>query len=327
MIIPPKLRSNDTIAIIAPSRSLGGLYRKGYAPEEFEAALKTIASLGLQPRPGKHLLECDNALSSAVESRLADLEAAAEDPAVRGAFCLAGGMNAIQLLRQLDFGRIAATPKILCGYSDGGTLLNAIFARTGIVGYYGPNVAGLATTFGREEALAGLHRCLLENEPYEISSALAWSPDGEEVLQGTGPWCLHPGEAEGRLIGGGLHCLSSLQGTPFFPPLDGAILLLKSPWAHKKATLAMIDAALDSLIYQPGFDGVRALAFGRFLPAARVTRESLGAMIRSKPELRGLPVVANLDFGHTLPRATVPIGGTGRIIAAPDRASLLVLEH
>ena len=81
--------------------------------------------------------------------------------------------------------------------------------------------------------------------------------------------------------------MSALQGTPFFPDLEGAILLLESPLREDKAT--------------PSFAGVKGLAFCRFLRDSLITDEVLAQIVSAKPELSHLPIVAGLDFGHTRP--------------------------
>ena len=47
--------------------------------------------------------------------------------------------------------------------------------------------------------------------------------------------------------------------------------------------------------------------------------DTLRAIIESKRELDGLPVVANASFGHTTPQFTFPIGGYGKITCRQRR--------
>jgi muramoyltetrapeptide carboxypeptidase LdcA involved in peptidoglycan recycling len=48
-----------------------------------------------------------------------------------------------------------------------------------------------------------------------------------------------------------------------------------------------------------------------------MTRSLLEQIVASKRELNGIPVIANVDIGHTWPLATVPIGG--QVQVQPDR--------
>ena len=48
---------------------------------------------------------------------------------------------------------------------------------------------------------------------------------------------------------------------------------------------------------------------GRFQRASAVLRSHLEQIVTNQPALADLPVLANVDFGHTSPQLTLPIGG------------------
>ena len=50
-------------------------------------------------------------------------------------------------------------------------------------------------------------------------------------------------------------------------------------------------------------------------------------MIQNKKELAGIPVVANVDFGHTDPKITFPIGGEVDITAIKNKTSIKMEKH
>ena len=66
---------------------------------------------------------------------------------------------------------------------------------------------------------------------------------------------------------------------------------------------------------------------GRFQGASNMDVDALTAIIESKRELDGIPVVANASFGHTTPGFTFPIGGYGRVRAAERRVELWIDRH
>jgi muramoyltetrapeptide carboxypeptidase LdcA involved in peptidoglycan recycling len=72
---------------------------------------------------------------------------------------------------------------------------------------------------------------------------------------------------------------------------------------------------------------IRALVIGRFQRASNVTRELLHAVVRTKPQLGAVPVVANLDFGHTTLLLTLPVGGAVRVEVEGGQARITLLEH
>ena len=89
------------------------------------------------------------------------------------------------------------------------------------------------------------------------------------------------------------------------PDIRDSILFLED---DTEAHAGTIDRDLQSLIHQPGFDRVRAIVFGRFQTASNMTRDLITQIVRSKKELSDIPVIANVDFGHTTPMITFPIG-------------------
>jgi hypothetical protein len=87
------------------------------------------------------------------------------------------------------------------------------------------------------------------------------------------------------------------------------------------------DRDLQSLIHQPGFEHVRGLMIGRFQKASGMTTDLLRTIIETKLELRPLPVIASVDFGHTDPKITLPIGGIGRLIAGMTARSITCAKY
>jgi muramoyltetrapeptide carboxypeptidase len=71
---------------------------------------------------------------------------------------------------------------------------------------------------------------------------------------------------------------------------------------------------------------VRGLVVGRFQRASGMTRQLLEQIVARQPRLAGLPVLAGVDFGHTQPLATLPIGGRVALTAG-DTSSLILTEH
>lgn len=97
------------------------------------------------------------------------------------------------------------------------------------------------------------------------------------------------------------------------PSLDGSILFLEEDC---ETNSVLFDRLLQSLIHQPNFSGVRAILIGRFQKDSRMTREILTKIIETKKELTNLPIIANVDFGHTNPLITFPIGGSASVEAS-----------
>ena len=173
-------------------------------------------------------------------------------------------------------------------------------------------------------------RACFTEEGFELQPADAWTDDlwfldqDHRILEpNEGWWSIGAGRGAGRLIGGNLCTLNLLQGTPYWPSLDGAILAVEDDELTDPAIFAR---DLTSLLQQPDAAGIRGLIVGRFQRVSGLTRALLEQIVARQPRLAALPVVGNVDFGHTSPLATLPIGGRVELTVA-DSAQLRIVEH
>lgn len=71
---------------------------------------------------------------------------------------------------------------------------------------------------------------------------------------------------------------------------------------------------MQALIYQDDFKNVKGLVIGRFQKRFAVTpQRGLEFILNTKPELKDMPILANVDFGHSAPLLTIPLGGTAKL--------------
>ena len=126
------------------------------------------------------------------------------------------------------------------------------------------------------------------------------------------------------MIGGNLCTLNLLQGTEYMPELAGAVVFVEDDF---ESDVYAFNRDLTSLTQQPGFDQVNGLLIGRFQRSNEMTQETLGAIVGSKQELAGMPVVANMDFGHTNPLMTLPVGGQAVIDASGTTTSFAISHY
>ena len=322
----PKLRPGDEIRVVSPATSLSYI-----APDQPPLAEARLAALGLRVTYADHAATTGLIDSGPVDLRLTDLHAAFADPTVKGILTTLGGYNSSQLLPGLDFDVIGANPKVFCGYSDITTLGTAIWARTGLVTYYGPHFSTFAMRHGLDYTVEMFTRCVMEDGPFKVAPADHWSDDAWYADQDArifepnpGYQVINPGEASGRLLGGHLLTFCLLFGSASAPDLNGAILFLEIDAEDRGPNFL---SQLRALINQPGFAGVRGVVFGRFQRASQVDLAMLTQIVRDAPELDHLPVIADASFGHTSPIMTFPIGGTGSISARDGAVSLTITDH
>ncbi len=334
-MLPRKLKVGDEIRIIAPSCTLPTL--SWLTGEFLDRAKKHFTDKGFVVSEAKHLRDIDDAGSTTIEHRINDLHDAFGDPKVKAMITIRGGWNCNQLLPYIDYDLIKKNPKILCGFSDITALSNAIYAKTGLTTYSGPNFSSFALGKQLAYTFEYFDKCLLNEQPFEVSASKEWtderfSPDHQTLNfeKNDGWWTLNEGDAEGTSIGGNLCTTSLLQGTPFMPSLKNTILFVEDDHETHPRTF---DRDLTSLTQQKGFDGVRGVLIGRCQNQAvnknfgPVTKEKLMTIIERNPALKKLPIIANVDFGHTHPAITFPIGGTVRMSAKKSGSSIRILEH
>lgn len=331
MKTPPRLVAGDELRVLALSRSLGGVMRyPGFTREDVAFATKQLVSVGLKVTFGRYAEECNPHLTAEPEHRLEDFHKAIAAPNVKAILAVSGGQGAIQLLDGLDYRSVTDHPKIICGYSDNAFVLNAVTARSGVVTYYGPNFTSFMMRSGGDYTLKSFQRCLFQGGPDELQPSNQWSDDAWHSDQehrtfhpNDGLWPVQSGEGQGTIYGGSIWCFTFLQGSPYFPPLENSILFLELV-PEGKATLMALDTGLRALSFQPGFGKVRGIVLGRFPRACGITLENLRQVLSRIEPLNGLPIAANVDFGHTTPMLTLPLGArcTMQVSDDPPRVSL-----
>lgn len=323
-IYPKKLEKGDEIRVVAPSCSLGIIS----APLR-EIANNRLKDLGFRISFGKHVEEMDEFNSSSIKSRVGDLHRAFLDKKVKAVFAVIGGFNCNQLFKYIDWNIIKNNPKILIGYSDTTALQNAIFTKTGLVTYSGPAWSTFGQKLHFDYTLDYFKKCLMESGLIDIKPSTHWTDDEwykdqdkRNPVQNDGWLIINKGQASGTLIGGNLCTLNLLQGTEYMPDLKNSILFLEDDDTSKYVDF---ERNLQSLIHLPTFKGVKGIVIGRFQNASQMTTEKLIKIIKTKAELKNISVIANVDFGHTSPLVTFPVGG--EVSIDTNKKSIVIKKH
>jgi muramoyltetrapeptide carboxypeptidase LdcA involved in peptidoglycan recycling len=296
-----------------------------------KAAISRLESYGFKLSFGKHVDETDDFYSSSVESRIFDLHEAFADKTVDGILTVIGGYNSNQLLDHIDYALLKENPKVFCGFSDITAIANAITTKSDFITYSGPHFSSWAIKQGFEYSIEYFEKCCMREEEFELKSSEKWSDDAwyldqdkREFMSNDGYWILNEGEAVGKSIGSHARCLAALQGTQYWPNLEDSILFIEE---DAETNIQVFDRLLQSYIQLPNFSKVKGILIGRFQKGSNVSMELLKKVIDSKKELSDLPIIANVDFGHTLPLATLPIGGQLEIIAKKENEKIIVKTH
>ncbi len=318
MIFPKKLVKGDEVRVVTPARSLAMPW---ISKELQDVAKSRFKELGLKLTFGKNVMELDESSSSRIKSRIEDLHEAFKDKKVKAIITAIGGYNSIELLHLLDYELIKNNPKILCGYSDITALQNAIYAKTGLVTYSGPHFFDFGDLKGFDYTLEYFKKCLMSEDYFEIKPSERWSHDkwgkdqeNRNFLTNEGYKVINHGKCKGKIIGGNLGTLNLLRGTNYWPNLKESVLFIEEESEFHKL---IFSRNLNSLSLNSDFNGVNGIVIGRFQPESNVSIELLKKLISENKSLSEIPIIANVDFGHTTPKITFPIGGFVNITTDP----------
>ncbi len=132
-----------------------------------------------------------------------------------------------------------------------------------------------------------------------------------EGYPGRTRFVLHPGLAEGRLLGGNLSLICASLGTPFAPSFKGQILFFEDVSERPYR----VDRMLTQLWNAGVFSQVAGVAVGVNRqcrdPRARrggEYRQSGADVVKERLSALRVPVVVGLPFGHMALNATIPVG-------------------
>jgi muramoyltetrapeptide carboxypeptidase len=283
---PRALRPGDRVAVLcvsSPVTDTGAL----------EAGLDTLRFAGLDPvlypsacAPGSThpYLAGDDKL------RAADLTDALTVPDIAGIIFAKGGYGAQRTLELIDWDYLsaAAQPKVLAGFSDITTILEAVSVRLGWASLFAPTAG-----FGGEAAhysFASLLRTLMRP-----AAATRLSFPGAVTITG--------GTARGITMGGTLALLTSSLGTDTSRnTARGGILLLEDVNEEDYR----IDRMLTQLRRSGYLDGVSAVIAGTFSGCGPA--EQIEAVLAERLGDLAVPMIAWAGIGHGGRFQTFPVG-------------------
>lgn len=243
--------------------------------------------------------------------RIGQLRAAVDDPDVQIIMALRGGYGTTRLLPHIDFEAIAASGKLVVGFSDVTAIHMGLMARTGALSYAGPMIAG---DFGAREpvqfTLDDFWHCLA-GPTHTIHECATGNP------------CI---QEEGRVWGGNLAMIVSLLGTPYFPRIDGGILYLEDIAEHPYRVERMLLQ-----LHQAGvLERQRAVVLGDFSGYKLAPNDNgydFDTMLAHLRATLPVPVLTGLSFGHIPRRVTIPFGAQGRLTSHADGFSLALSDY
>ena len=323
---PGKLQPGDKVAAV--SLSWGG---PGVFPHRYQAGKRQLeGEFGVNVVEMPHTLSDPSWLQINPKARADDLMQAFADPSIKAIISTIGGDDSIRILPLLDLKVINSNPKIFMGYSDT-TATHMACLKAGLVSFYGPAImAGFAENGGLFPYLTdSVHKTLFSSAPIGNIAPnnegwtvefLDWAdPDyqsrkrkltpstGWKFLPGTGVQC-------GHLIGGCFEGLDWLRGTDFWPEPEmwqDAILFLETSEEAPPPTAVL--RGLRTYAAMGILKELSGVIFGR--PGGQVEPgqfneydKVISQVIAEEEGLVELPIITQMDFGHTDPMFVLPYG-------------------
>jgi muramoyltetrapeptide carboxypeptidase len=313
---PRRIRPGDTVAVVSPAFGAVGRW-----PHRVERATACLDSLGLKVRLTPNAARSDGWASASPEERVADLHEAFADDEVAVVLAGIGGNHANQLLPLLDFDLIREHPKVFQGYSDITVLHWALAKHAGLGTFYGPALVPELGEF--PQVLPHTDRYLraawFGGDPITYEPSDVWTDElldfntktdltrARELREGEGWITIRDGRARGPLFGGCLETICwHLKGSSAWISPEGAIFLLEM--SEEAPSPAYVDAYLSDLEQLGVFDAAAALIIARPYGYTAEAAKVLWEVVARRTEASGLPVLGNVEAGHTDPMVTLPFG-------------------
>ena len=324
MIIPKKLKKGDSVAIVSLSSGMGGekefIHRYNVGKKRLEKVF------------GLHVITMPNALKGCdylynhPEARANDLMEAFKDKNIKGIFTMIGGDDSIRIIPFINQNIIKNNPKIFIGYSDT-TITHLLLYKNGITSYYGPALLSEIAENGcmHDYTKKHLESVLFKNQNILIESSEKWTNDridwtdsskdnefrkmnlekhGFEVLQGKGIF-------EGKLLGGCLEVLNMIIGTDIWPSTkewENKILFIET--SEMKPTPNEVSYFLRHLSALGVLNKINGIIVGK--PKGETYYDEYKKVflnvINNENKLNQLPILYNVNFGHSAPMCTLPYG-------------------
>ncbi len=331
MLKAPKLNQGDRVATV--TLSWGG---PGACPHRYEAGKRQLQEeFAVEIVEMPHTLRDPDWLAKNPKARADDLMEAFSDSTIKAVISTIGGDDSIRTLKHLDLNIFRENPKIFLGYSDT-TVTHLACFKAGLISFYGPSImSGFAENTGMFPYMVkSVRQTLFSPKPIgEVPSNrdgwtvehLKWenpenqgrkrrlnSSEGWNFLQGDGVF-------EGHLVGGCLEVMEWLRGTSVWPDhsqWDGAILFLET--SEEGAPPESVIRALRVYAAQGILNRLSGIIIGR--PGGQIPHsefpkydDAVQKVIVEEEGLDHLPIVTQMDFGHTDPMFILPYGITARI--------------
>ncbi|PWR12586.1 LD-carboxypeptidase [Micromonospora acroterricola] len=289
----PVLVPGDRVRVVSPGSTPD--------PANMTRGIEILQSWGLRVELGEHVFARYGYLAGTDAERLADLNAALNDPGIRGVFAARGGYGTQRIIDDINVSGIRRDPRVVVGFSDITSIHGKLWRETGLATFYGPMVNWSDARTGPESAEA-LRRAVMTTAPVTVT---------RDPAETAAP-VLVPGRATGPLLGGCLTLISTSLGAGDAPRFDGAILFFEDVDEDPYS----IDSMLTELRRVGVLSRVAGVVIGQITNSVGAPDEwDAAAVLKDRLYDLGVPVLGGLRLGHGNGQLTVPLGSRATIDA------------
>jgi len=281
-----RFKYGDKIGIITPSHVAD--------KERYKVYFSEIKSFGFDIVEGKNIYKDTYGYIASEKERADDFNDMILNKDVKMIF-FAGGNCANEIIPLLNYDNIKKYPKIICSYSDGTTILNTIYAQTGLIVYYGqtPGIFNGIRHYDYNQFISNF----VEDNIKSFNKNTEW----KTICSGIG---------EGILIGGYTDNIALLIGNKYFSydKTKKYILFLEN---HEKfCSPAVISSHLAHIEQNDIIKNISGLLFGHYSENEFPELEKCLARFGQRNKI---PVIKCDDFGHGIKHGIIPIGQNARM--------------
>lgn len=312
-MLPPRIKKGQTIGIFSSSSPI-------VSRDAANRAYKYIENMGFKVYEHPQCKLSTGHTAGTITQRVQAIHNLIADPSIGALMAFWGGANTNQILPYLDYYLIKKNPKVIIGFSDTSALTLAITKLTGLVTFMGP----AAITYSKPEpfnyswnyfseiCINGNNVITKDSPTYADDLFFLRKDSNHRILQkNSGRKVYHHGRVKGEVVAANLQTLMVLAGTRFFPKLENKILFIEESEDTKKSMVHRFFTHLGQAVRVNKLKGV---VIGRFCSQTGFDNtDSVKNMLQDVfPEV-SIPILYNLDFGHSDPLFTIPNGGIASI--------------
>ena len=318
----PKLKPGDKVAILSPSSAAPGIW-----PHVYQLGLKRLKEeFGLIPVE----YPTTTKVGASTEERSQDLIAAFEDEEIKGVITSIGGDDQVTYISDLPSEPFVSNPKPFFGFSDNSHFENFLWLN-GIPSYYG---GALFTQFAMQGEMDAytkkyLNIALFEGGEHELVPSEDCNDVGYDwgdkstletrrVYEPNEGWHWDGTKNTSGILWGG--CLESIDAmlrhevsVPSSQQFSEAILILET--SEEIPTSDYVGKVINELGERGTLSQIQGVLMGRpkaweFDKPKQVYREEQRSAVLTAVRAYNsdIPVVQNLNFGHTDPQIPMPYG-------------------